>query len=227
MARSPLSQALLAFCIMMLASGASSVVVMYWLGIPLTDELDASNPTVLVSMVLCSVFGLCLSIHLLARWFGWSYVRLRTPSSRHLGFAFAAVPLALSCSFLWSSLLEQWNDPVEPQMFVRAVLDTDSLGVVVFTATYAVLGAPILEEMLFRGFMLPAMVERLGTWLGMACNAFLFGLIHAADPWAIFPAAIIGLIACGLRVQTGSLGASIVFHSLNNLCALMLLAAGY
>ena len=221
------TRAVLLFFIMMLASGASSVMVTQVHGIPLGADFDASEPTILIGLILCSAFGLMLSIGIGGRWFGWSHIRWAPVSGRHLAWAFVGVPVALGCSFVWATLLASFTEAVEPQMFVQAVFDVDSVTTVMVAAAYAVLGAPILEEMLFRGLMLPAMTKQLGLGMGMSLNALLFGLIHAADPWAIFPAAAIGLIACGLRVGSGSIGAGVLFHSLNNLCALLLLAAGH
>ena len=132
--RSHLYRSVLLFCIMMFASGASSVLAMYVLGIPLGDDFDASKPDVLVSLIFCSIFGLSLSILFAVRWFGWSYLRFGPLTTRDLSFAFVAVPLALGCSFLWSIVLDTLTDPVEPQMFVQAVLDVDNLGVVIFAS---------------------------------------------------------------------------------------------
>ena len=234
MSREPLSmerlnanRALLLFCIMMLASGVSSVAVTYGHGIPFGADFDASEPTILIGLILCSAFGLSLAIGIGGHWFGWSQIRWAPVSVRHLVWAFVGVPIALGCSFGWASVLASVTEAVEPQMFVQAVFDVDSVSTVMAASVYAVLGAPILEEVLFRGLMLPAMTKQLGIAMGITLNSVLFGLIHAADPWAIVPAAAIGIIACGLRVRSGSIGASVLFHSLNNLSALLLLAAGY
>ena len=203
------------------------MLVTYWQGVPLGADFDPSKPEILLGLILCSAFGLCLSIVIGVRWFGWNLIRFGPLSGRYLTWAFLGVPLALGCSFAWATLLGAFTESVEPQMFVQAVLDVDSAVIVIVASAYAVIGAPLLEEALFRGLMLPAMTSRLGNGLGMSLNALLFGVIHAADPWAVLPAAAIGLIACWLRVRSGWIGSGVLFHSMNNLCALMLLASGY
>lgn len=102
-------------------------------------------------------------------------------------------------------------------------------------AAYAVLacvGAPIIEELLFRGLIQTRLVARWGVGRGIAVTSVLFGAAHLigwAGPASLL--AVTGIAAGGLvlgyiRQRTGRLGTSMVAHSLFNAVAVVLVAAG-
>ncbi|MAL09109.1 MAG: hypothetical protein CMF74_05520 [Maricaulis sp.] len=78
---------------------------------------------------------------------------------------------------------------------------------------------PAVEEMIFRGWMLPALRARgLGWIAAIALSSLLFGALHS--PAGLLPfvyTTLVGISAGILRVQTGRLFAPILFHALNNL----------
>jgi membrane protease YdiL (CAAX protease family) len=65
----------------------------------------------------------------------------------------------------------------------RIFADQSSAFVVIATAVLAAVGAPIVEELFFRGLTQRAIDRRLGTIPGVILSALLFGLLHwqAAD----------------------------------------------
>ncbi len=59
---------------------------------------------------------------------------------------------------------------------------------------FGVVLAPIFEEMLFRGFLLPLLARSLGPWLGILLTAVPFALLHGAqNHWAWQPIVLIGM----------------------------------
>lgn len=91
-----------------------------------------------------------------------------------------------------------------------------------------VLMAPIAEELLFRGYFLGRLNERIGKWLAVVVSAAVFGALHlvgageggivlqvgaATDTFAL------GLIAGTLRLVTGSIWAGVVLHAIKNAIA--------
>ena len=85
-------------------------------------------------------------------------------------------------------------------------------------AAIIAVGAPLSEELLFRGFLLPALTKSrigfrgaaivtTGLWAALHYNYSVFGLIE------IF---IIGLILCWALWRTGSLWAPLTLHAFNN-----------
>ncbi len=85
---------------------------------------------------------------------------------------------------------------------------------------FGVLLAPIFEEMLFRGFLLPLLARSLGPELGILLTAIPFALLHGAqNQWAWQPVLLIGIagIAFGyVRYKTGSTTAAFLMHSAYN-----------
>lgn len=84
----------------------------------------------------------------------------------------------------------------------------------VVLALFAGLGAPIAEELLFRGLAQPALQRRLGDWPGLFAAAGFFGLAHlTGNPIeAIPPLAFVGLVVGYLAWRTGRLGPGIIAH---------------
>jgi membrane protease YdiL (CAAX protease family) len=222
-----LSQVFWSFAILLGISGLGSAVALAALDQPLSIDALPADPAVLLSLVLSSAVGLLASLVFAIRCAGWSCVRFSPLPERVMAWALALVPVALTLSYFWTLFLESWTGPIAPQLFVQGVLEADDTRVLAVAGFYAVIGAPILEEALFRGFMLPVMIQRVGRWPGIFLNAALFGLIHAADPWAIVPVVGVGVMAAWLRDKSGGLGAGILFHATNNLCALILVSVGY
>ncbi len=103
-----------------------------------------------------------------------------------------------------------------------AVLDADvPRWVVVVFAVCALIGAPLFEELCFRGLAFAAVARwaaRRGLpgvpWATIG-SALLFTLIHL-EPVRIPVLLTIGLVLSLLRARTGRVGASVIAHSFNN-----------
>jgi membrane protease YdiL (CAAX protease family) len=123
------------------------------------------------------------------------------------------VPLA---SWPWIQLLGRDGDELKEPACRLADKADDPLGIVLLFAI-TVIGAPIVEELFFRGFVQRAALARFapgtraGTALALLFTAVLFGLTHFQLLQA--PALIaFGLVLGGLAAVTRRLGASIVTH---------------
>ncbi len=91
-----------------------------------------------------------------------------------------------------------------------------------FSALFAlVIVAPVTEELVFRGWLLPMLSERYGTTAALAWTSMLFGLIHI-EPGAIVYATVGGLILGAIAIRTGSTLASIAVHAGINALPLLL-----
>ena len=82
--------------------------------------------------------------------------------------------------------------------------------------------APIVEETIFRGFMLPAFARRFGIVPAAIFTSLLFGAIHWQLNVGIITF-IMGLLLSWLYYATRSLWPAIMFHSLKNLLAFVLI----
>ena len=67
---------------------------------------------------------------------------------------------------------------------------------------FGVVLAPIFEEMLFRGFLLPLLARSVGPWLGILLTAVPFALLHGAqNHWAWQPVVLIGRGGGSVRLR--------------------------
>ncbi len=73
---------------------------------------------------------------------------------------------------------------------------------------------PLLEEILFRGFLLEMLVSRAGAAVGVVASSALFALLHGTSVFLpIFGLALV--LAC-VKLRTRSLGAAWAIHALHN-----------
>lgn len=154
-------------------------------------------------------------------WRGLGAVRCHR---RWLLWAGAAVPGFLGVSMIWGLLLQSLG--VEPQQDISAAVlgSWPSLEASLMVG-YGVLVAPLVEELLFRGFLLPPLARRLGGRAGVAVSATLFGMMHFSDPQAVPPLIIMGAMLGALRLASGSLWPALLLHVGNNAVAFVLLVA--
>jgi len=86
------------------------------------------------------------------------------------------------------------------------------------TLCVLVVAAPILEEFLFRGFLLHRWGTRWNPTIAVLLSSLLFGILHSN----ILGLSVFGLVMSLLYLRTGSLGLVILIHSVNNACAALL-----
>jgi membrane protease YdiL (CAAX protease family) len=132
----------------------------------------------------------------------------------------------LAATALWSGLLQGLGVAAEDQQLIEIIRvdPTSALSVVVLA--WGFIGAPLSEELLFRGFLLPPTVRVLGRWVAVVVNGLLFGIMHASDPQAVLPLVGLGALLADLRWRTGSLWPCVALHSGNNAVALILVLVG-
>jgi uncharacterized protein len=96
-------------------------------------------------------------------------------------------------------------------------------------AIVAVTVGPLIEELLFRGVLLSALMHRLSTRWSVAICAALFGVVHLAGldfQWYAVPnLMLLAAALCWLRLKSASLWPAILAHSVYNLFALIALFA--
>lgn len=103
--------------------------------------------------------------------------------------------------------------------FLEAATTTDM--VLAFLAIVII--APIVEEIIFRGFLLPAFAKRMGVIAAIVITSVLFGALHAPP---LIAAVQIGLFAVFLSLAylaTRSVWPSVALHVAKNLIAFYVL----
>ena len=182
------------------------------------DDPERSLPLVVATMVgLWIGYGAVIAFTLAKRNANWS---------RDLGFAFARSELVIGAG----AGLGSWigTGALYALLDAAGLIDLDSidnpakeLADLAHGASFAVLvlfiavGAPIFEELFFRGFLQRPLVRNLGALPGVTVGGLIFGISHFQ------PVQTIGLVAFGwvlgaLAHSTGRLGASIVAHMVFN-----------
>lgn len=92
-------------------------------------------------------------------------------------------------------------------------------------ASFGVLVAPLMEELLFRGFLYPALARRTGPFISIAVTASAFTLLHGAQlgySWApLLLIFIVGVALTVTRVVTRSVATGVIVHMTYNFVLLL------
>ena len=131
---------------------------------------------------------------------------------------FVLVPLvSLPIIWLTDTDLDKLGEPAR-DLGARAT----SPGLVVLLFLMVAVGAPIAEEIFFRGLLLRALKKRFGTVVAVAGSSVVFGATHFQA--LQFPAlAAAGVVFAMLVVLTDRLGPAIVAHMAFNAATVALL----
>jgi membrane protease YdiL (CAAX protease family) len=121
--------------------------------------------------------------------------------------------VAVSASMVWASLGWPLADQPHLSYFADAQPGLAWLGVMV---SVCVVG-PILEEVIFRGFLFDGLAARHGTRVAVVASALLFGLVHiGAGTVLLLPISALGALFAWLRLRHGGLLAPILAHVAHN-----------
>lgn len=143
--------------------------------------------------------------------FGLRPMRLRSG----VGWALAVWLAFIAFTAIWVAVLgvDDSSDKLPESLGV----DESTLALVA-VAVLVCVGAPIVEELFFRGFFFTALRSWRGMWPAAVVTGVVFGAIHAgsADAAFLLPLGFFGFALCLLYVRTGSLLPCIGAHALNN-----------
>ena len=137
-------------------------------------------------------------INLAGRWPLWG-----------LGGYLVALPLMLGVSLLNQQI---WQGQGGNNPILELVLnerDPVALGMFLFTAAVA---APIFEEILFRGFLLPSLTRYMPTWGAIGLSSLIFSVAHLSFS-EVLPLTVLGAILGFVYARSRNLAASILLHS--------------
>lgn len=126
--------------------------------------------------------------------------------------------LLLLTHLLDQKQIDRLDEPAKHLFDTAGGLATVAMVVVV------VVGAPIVEEIFFRGFLQPALVARVGTAGGIVATAVVFALTHF-EPLQFAGLVVFGAVLGVLANRTGRLGAGIAAHMTFNAITVAILLA--
>lgn len=175
---------------------------------------DAARTLIFQSFMYVFLVG---ALYLVIAWrYGepfWSALGWTFPIPRALLLLMAGPALTIALSALGVIL----RVPSDGSQIEGLIDSRASLAIVML---FGVLLAPIFEEMLFRGFLLPLLARSVGPWLGIFLTAVPFALLHGTqNHWAWQPVVLIGIagVAFGyVRYKTGSTTSAFLMHSSYN-----------
>ncbi|MGF1495415.1 MAG: lysostaphin resistance A-like protein [Elainellaceae cyanobacterium] len=142
-----------------------------------------------------------------------------------LGGYLVAVPMVIGVSIINQQI---WQGQGGSNPLLRIVLeegDPLSLGIFFFTAAIA---APIFEEFLFRGFLLPSLTRYVPVWGAVVLSSLIFALAHLSLS-EVLPLTVLGMVLGFVYVRSRSLLSSMLLHSLWNsatMVGLLVLGSG-
>ena len=136
------------------------------------------------------------------------------PALKNLGWAVAflalAVTLVIAVTLASALVLKPDQSPQRDLQELLRGLSGWGPSLVMFAVVAGL--APLFEELLFRGFVLPVLARRGSMILALAVSALLFGAIHL-QPAGLPTLGTLGLVL-GLAVrQTGGLWPAILVHA--------------
>ena len=148
------------------------------------------------------------------------------------GFSFrwsdplVGLPIGVVCQLVLVPLiylpLQQFVSKHDLEEPVRRVTDSAHGGGYIALTIVVVVGAPIVEELFFRGLVLRSLQRRFGDTWAIVGSALIFGLAHFE--WLQLPALVaLGVILGVMAVNTKRLGLSIFTHAGFNLVTMIAL----
>lgn len=126
-----------------------------------------------------------------------------------------SLPVFLAGAQVWGWFLEALNIQVTEQDVVRQFLGLDHRGLEATFILIAIAGAPITEEIVFRGVFLPALIRRLGVWRAAAAVSLIFAIVHIHLP-TLLPLFLISFAFSLGYILSGSILVPIFMHALFN-----------
>jgi hypothetical protein len=141
---------------------------------------------------------------------GWFRFKLRGSAWLWgVGGYLVALPLMLSVSVANQQL---WQGQGGSNPLLQTVLEAQdpvTLGVFFFTAAIA---APLFEEFLFRGFLLPSLTRYMPVWGAIALSSFIFAAAHLSLS-EVLPLMVLGMVLGVVYTRSRNLVAPMVLHS--------------
>lgn len=131
-------------------------------------------------------------------------------------FYLASIPVVIICTLLYKGFLVSVGYPVDSQPLLRLMVEPGiPAWFYVYISIIAVLAAPLFEELVFRGVIIPVMSKHAGMSLVVFFVSFVFAVLHGHVP-SIVPLFIIAVAFSVAYLYSGSILVPIVMHALFN-----------
>lgn len=140
------------------------------------------------------------------------------PLHKATGLAILLVVAAMIFNFLYAQYVIPGIGMQDEMKKILAEIARTPINLVAMFVAIAI-AAPVVEELLFRGFLQNALTKYVPVWGAIILSSFLFSLVHL-QPYAIPGLMSLSLAFGYLYHRTGSLRTNILLHMANNAFAL-------
>ena len=128
----------------------------------------------------------------------------------------AAMPVFVFSSVLYGMLLNHFGFAVEQQEILSVLINPNlPYWLQISLILLAIVTAPIIEELVFRGIVIPAVARRFSVLFAVCLVSFAFAVIHFHAA-ALIPLFIIAVAFSCAYLYSGSILVPIVMHMLFN-----------
>jgi uncharacterized protein len=199
---------------------AQFVVILPAMLLGFLDPTEAGGPVLLLLVITAQALGLAGALAYLAarRRLSWRLLGARRPAWSHAGLGVAfGVGGFIGVNLLIAGLLQVFGpvDPPEQQL----LSDVTAGGVTTLLAVIAaVVMAPLVEEVVFRGVLFQGMKRRVGLWPAAVVSSLLFAVVHVEVQQPIYSSGfvLLGILFAWTMHRFGSLVVPIVAHATFN-----------
>lgn len=194
--------------------------------LPAEPSRQAAVLLTAVVYLLPTVFSL-LYLNLTLRRYGYTWQVLGWESDSYLtdirygilGWI-ASVPLTIGLGYLSQLVFRNSADLAPNPVLPLTAVGTDLVSRIILFLM-AVVAAPILEELFFRGALLTGLRSRFHWIYSILLSALVFAVLHPRHDW--IPIFGLGAVLGTIRTVRGSLLSSIVTHMMQNGFAFLML----
>jgi membrane protease YdiL (CAAX protease family) len=134
------------------------------------------------------------------------------------GTAIVLAPMMLAA---WGTqcLLKLLDWPIEPQGIVRLIARLHDWNLLALITVITVIGAPIVEEAIFRGIFYPFLKGKVGFWHAIWISSLVFAAIHGNLP-SLLPLFVLAIALSLLYEWKRNLLAPVICHATFNAISL-------
>ena len=119
------------------------------------------------------------------------------------------------------NIMDWLKNPIEAQQSIKFLKSMDTPTEIAVFSIMPVLQAPLVEEILFRGILFPAMRFTIPRWLAYLIPALLFAGVHLSL-LNLVPLFVLALFFAWQYEKTGNLLCPILTHAGFNLCNILI-----
>lgn len=159
--------------------------------------------------------------------FGMNWPGLKRAAGQGLASYVGIMPIVFVTSFLYQLFLYTAGYPVTLQDVVVIFLEPQSGWSLFLLLLLAVVVAPLVEETLFRGILLPVLMKKMSPGAAIVISSAFFAVIHQHLP-SFVPLFVLAVVLAMLYIYSGSLWPSVILHAIFNgvsVCILLLISA--